>query len=92
MFDITSDTSFKNLDRWKAGFLEHAAPSDPNSFPFVLIGNKVDRENERKVTAAQAQEWCQKNGGIQYYETSATQNVQVQNAFLEMAKAAIKRE
>jgi len=46
-FDLTNKASFDNLNKWKAGFLEHAGPSDPDNFPFILVGNKCDKENER---------------------------------------------
>lgn len=80
------------MTRWREGFIEHAAPTDPNTFPFVLIGNKLDRENERKVKSADAKAWCKENGDMPYYETSAIENIAVDNAFIEMAKMAIKRE
>jgi Ras-related protein Rab-7A len=80
------------LTRWRDGFIEHAAPNDPNKFPFVLIGNKVDKEPERKVKSTDAQAWCKENGSMPYYETSAKENVSVEDAFVEMAKMAIKRE
>ena len=92
VFDITNQKSFDNLTRWREGFIEHAAPTDPNTFPFVLIGNKLDRENERKVKSADAKQWCKENGDMPYYETSAIENIAVDNAFIEMAKMAIKRE
>lgn len=57
-----------------------------------MIGNKVDKEPERKVNAAEAQAWCKENGSMPYYETSAKENVSVEDAFVEMAKMAIKRE
>ena len=41
-YDITNAQSFENLNRWKAGFIENAGPTDPNSFPFVCLGNKLD--------------------------------------------------
>lgn len=58
VYDITNAKSFENLNKWKDGFIEHAAPHDPHTFPFVLIGNKVDRENERRVKASDAKAWC----------------------------------
>ena len=67
-------------------------PQDPSTFPFVLLGNKVDRESERKVKANDARAWCKENGDIPYYETSALENISVDTAFIEMAKVAIKRE
>jgi len=39
------------------------------------LGNKVDREPERKVAASKAQQWCAEKGGIPYFETSAKENV-----------------
>ena len=53
-FDLTNPASFDALDKWKDGFIENAGPDDPKTFPFVLIGNKVDRVDERKVSEAKA--------------------------------------
>jgi Ras-related protein Rab-7A len=52
----------------------------------------VDREPERKIQASKAQQWCKEKGDIPYYETSAKENVQVDDAFIEMARMAISRE
>ena len=56
------------------------------------MGNKLDRESERKVDTKQAQQWCAENGDILHYETSAKEGVSVNDAFIEMAKMALKRE
>ena len=45
VFDTTSLTTFKNLDSWRDDFLIRANPKDPDKFPFVVLGNKVDLEN-----------------------------------------------
>lgn len=89
---MTNPASFEALDKWKDGFIENAGPDDPKNFPFVLIGNKVDREPERKVSAQKAEEWCKENNDMQYFETSAKDGVQVNEAFIEMVKMGIKRE
>jgi len=54
VYDITNGKSFENLSKWKEGFIEHAGPEDAKSFPFVLLGNKLDRETERKVDTKRA--------------------------------------
>jgi hypothetical protein len=36
--------------------------------------------------------WCKENGDMAYYETSAKENIAVDDAFIEMAKMAIKRD
>lgn len=45
MFDVTNTNSFKTLDSWRDEFLIQASPRDPENFPFVVLGNKVDLEN-----------------------------------------------
>ena len=92
VYDITNARSFENLTKWRQGFVEHASPNDPNNFPFLLVGNKLDREMERSVGAAKAKEWCSEFNNIPYIETSAAQNISVDEAFIEMAKMAMKRE
>merc|ERR1719450_252748 len=42
VFDITNPKSFDNLDSWREEFLGQASPSDPDEFPFVVLGNKID--------------------------------------------------
>lgn len=45
VFDVTAPNTFKNLDSWRDEFLIQASPRDPDHFPFVVLGNKVDLEN-----------------------------------------------
>ena len=58
----------------------------------MLIGNKVDRESERKVKAERAQAWCKENNDMLYFETSAKEGVSVNEAFVEMVKKGIQKE
>jgi Ras-related protein Rab-7A len=49
VFDLTDPKSFETLDQWKTEFLNQLNPKDPDNFPFVILGNKCDKESERKV-------------------------------------------
>ncbi|PWA77509.1 hypothetical protein CTI12_AA219640 [Artemisia annua] len=40
--DVNVKKSFDNLNNWREEFLIQASPSDPENFPFVVLGNKVD--------------------------------------------------
>lgn len=65
----------------------------PDTFPFMLIGNKVDLEEEsRSVSVKAAKEWCAQNGNINFIETSASKNQNVEEAFLAIAKQALVRQ
>ena len=45
VFDVTQPSTFKTLDSWRDEFLIQASPRDPENFPFVVLGNKIDLEN-----------------------------------------------
>ncbi|XP_040261644.1 ras-related protein rab7-like isoform X2 [Bufo bufo] len=88
VFDVTSPNSFNALDTWHKEFLVQADPESPEKFPFVVIANKADLE-ERQVTPRQAQEWC-KACTAEYYETSAKEAMNVNEAFLGAIRLALK--
>ena len=67
--------------------------TNPDSFPFMVIGNKADLEDEaRAVTSQQGQEWCRENGALHFIETSAKDNRNVEEAFTKLATMALKRQ
>lgn len=54
VFDVTAQTTFKTLDSWRDEFLIQAGPRDPDNFPFLVLGNKIDLEN-RQASSTQGQ-------------------------------------
>eukprot|EP00741_Cyanophora_paradoxa_P004028 tig00000754_g3913.t1 len=92
VFDVNNAKTFENLDSWRDEFLIQAGPRDPESFPFVVIGNKIDLEGQRVVSAKRAIAWCQSKGNIPYFETSAKEAINVEQAFQVIAKNALKQE
>ena len=63
-----------------------------NSFPFLVIGNKVDMEENRKVSTIDAKKFCQQNGNMLFYESRAKDNINVEVAFRELGAKAVKRQ
>lgn len=50
VYDVNSAKSFETLDSWRDEFLIQASPHDPENFPFVVLGNKIDvEEGKRQV-------------------------------------------
>ena len=108
VFDVTAPNTFKSLDSWRDEFLIQASPRDPENFPFVVIGNKVDLENRAvsivylpfncphlqsfQVSTKRAQGWCQSKNNIPYFETSAKEAINVEQAFQTVAKNGLAQE
>ena len=89
MYDITSTKSFESLNSWKEEFLTQSNPKDPENFPFVAIGNKLDKEQERKVSTAKASQWCKNNNNLPFFEVSAKDAINVDDAFSTIARNAL---
>ena len=49
-FDVTNQLSFTNVKTWLESIYQHADPSIVK----VLVGNKIDLEDERKVSSEEA--------------------------------------
>jgi len=94
VYDITQPKSFDNLDSWREEFLVQASPADIKNFPFIVIGNKIDRENDRRISKVKAQAWCKAKAAspLPFFETSAKAALQVEAAFHEAAQMALCHE
>lgn len=100
VYDVTTQNSFKTLETWRDEFLIQASPRDAEHFPFLLIGNKVDiastGENGtgqgREVSEKRAQAWANTKGNMPYFECSAKENTNVEQAFETVARAALEQE
>jgi Ras-related protein Rab-1A len=54
-FDVTNRLTFTNVKTWLESIYQHADPSIVK----VLVGNKIDLEDDRKVTPDEAEELAQ---------------------------------
>lgn len=90
--DITEAKSFDSLESWMDEFLAHAAPRNADNFPFVVLGNKADMDNRRQVSTSKAKAWCASKGDIPFFETSAKEAMNVEQAFQTIAKNALSQE
>jgi len=82
VFDITSEQSFSKAEYW---ITELQTQTKTKQMLIVLAGNKVDMEDERRVSIEDAKKLADDNG-ILYFETSAKNNVNVTEMFLEIAR------
>jgi len=92
VYDMTDQKSFDNLASWMDEFLVHAGPSNPDTFPFAVLGNKSDLVQKRQVTTQKAAAWCQSKGDVPHFETSAKESVNVDQAFQTIAQNALAQQ
>jgi small GTP-binding protein len=81
VFDITRKESFENIIKWKKRIEDNA---NKNTV-IILIGNKNDREENRKVSKEEILKFANENN-IVYFETSAKKNINVDESFMEIIR------
>lgn len=93
VYDVTNAKSFRDLNKWRKEFLKNANPPDAESFPFVVLGNKVDVDADRHaVPEGKATKWCEElTGPIPHFAVSAKTGKNVEQAFLDVVTRASKR-
>ena len=64
-------------------FVTSAKKTD--DYPLVIIGNKCDLENARKIQPDEGMKLATETGGL-FLETSAKVGINVEEAFLELLK------
>lgn len=84
VYDVTSQESFDHVDEWLAEVDKFASENTCK----LLVGNKADLTDERKVSSDQARELAQKIN-VQFIETSAKTATHVTTAFTLMAEELI---
>jgi Ras-related protein Rab-8A len=84
VYDVTHEGSFQNIRKWIQDVRTYAE----DSVNIVLIGNKCDLERkvEKKAGENLAEEY-----GIPFFETSAKQDINVQEAFTALVNAVCDR-
>ena len=61
VFDRSTRESFARLDRWRDEFLLLGSPAHPDTFPFLVLGNKSDLVDRVCVSTEEAEAWCADN-------------------------------
>ena len=82
VYAINSKDSFENIEMWLRELRTH---SNPDAKVF-LIGNKIDLENERKITREQGENFAKTNKLHLFLESSAKTGFNAKKVFIKADK------
>ena len=91
MYDVTRRDTFQSLDGYIEHFLLNALPKDPNNFPFVVVGNKIDLSCQA-ISSRHARRWCETRNNIPHFAISAKDATNVQETFQTIAEIILENE
>merc|ERR1712167_157491 len=83
VYDVCDDKSFQNIRTWMRNIEQHANEQVEK----ILLGNKCDCPADKQMVTRQQGEDLAKEYGIQFFETSAKANINVEDSFNAIAKA-----
>lgn len=81
VYDITTEDSFKHISQWLQNIQDNASPDVCK----VLVGNKVDAEDERVIASSKGKSETE-GTELEFFETSARTGEGVTEAFMAVAR------
>ncbi|XP_014066412.2 ras-related protein Rab-15 isoform X1 [Salmo salar] len=85
VYDITSSSSFQHILKWASDVDEFA----PDKVQRILVGNKADEEQMRKVPKEQGSKLA-KTYGMEFFETSACTNCNINESFIQLTQQVLQ--
>ncbi len=91
VFDLTNPDTFKSIENWRTTFLDQLNPSEPNLYPFILIGNKSDLNNNIQNIQSEIDNFCKEHNNMPFFMTSAKDNINLEEAFNKIIDLALEK-
>ena len=83
VYDTTVKESFERVNHWLKELNEY----EPNCIIY-LVGNKIDMDHQRQITADAVIGYCEKRGAV-HMEVSAKENFNVKDVFFKISEGMV---
>jgi len=86
IYDITNEMTFQSLKNWANDFIKfHEKSNKKNPLIGIILGNKLDLDQARKITSEEGKTFSDKLG-LKFYEISALTGENIDIVFETIAK------
>ena len=86
MYDITNEKSFESIEEWISNVKELKG----KNFPMILLGNKIDKENERIISTENGKNLANEYQ-IDFFETSNKTCINIQESITILINKILER-
>ncbi|KAM4040488.1 ras-related protein Rab-32 [Anomaloglossus baeobatrachus] len=81
VFDVTRGSTFEAITKWKSDLDSKVHLPNGGPIPAILLANKSDQKRENSAQSpSQIEHFCKENGFVTWFETSAKDNVNIDEA------------
>jgi small GTP-binding protein len=92
MYDITRRSTLNRINEWLSIFKQEYAKKDTdNVLPVIILGGKIDREEDRSVNLSDAKKQLEGLSCLRYMECSSKTGENVEKVFRILTKHLVKR-
>ncbi|KAK2166326.1 hypothetical protein LSH36_40g18030 [Paralvinella palmiformis] len=93
VFDVTRPSTFDAVQKWKTDLDSKVQLPDGSPVPCILLANKCDQNKEGLVTSySQMDEYCKEQGFVAWYETSAKENINIDEAARHLVSVVLENK
>lgn len=85
VYSITDKGTYNEIIKLRDHIYNVKDMAEGDKFPFVLVGNKADLEDNREVSTQEGQDLA-KSWGCPFFESSAKDRVNISEIFVSLAR------
>ncbi|XP_053147249.1 ras-related protein Rab-32 [Hemicordylus capensis] len=80
VFDVTRGSTFEAVSKWKHDLDNKVLLPNGSPIPAVLLANKCDQKRDPAQNPSQMDQFCKDGGFVGWFETSAKDNINIDEA------------